>query len=381
MQALLFFILVISLLTTSETITSLPIGFIAVSLGLNWALMLYFAAKLHRYKILLYPLMFVLNPFFNWLYMVYGIITAGQRTWGGPRADAGKADAVTSPEEVVEKAVDELNVVPETFRPAVELRKRNVPVRTPLLPRYSLDGRFTAAEEGAGGWFVQTNDSGVLGRENRMEEGRVARYTESGGSGSSSRASSANSACTPRRVESLVGLEDAVIYHSQQANQRPAGGSHFESGRRMPTLPRHSINNKFGNRRRLSEELARSSASDSSVSLHFGFPSQHQAQVPTSSASGDSAGGSPTRATPATLLAIPASTYSQQTTVATSPLARKSFTRFATDDAASAANSTESDRASRRHSISGEENRGRRSISVDRRGRRRLSKRRAASQG
>jgi hypothetical protein len=68
--ALLFFILVISLLTTSQKIGNLPVGFIAVSLGLNWVLMIYFAAKLGRYKVVLYPLMFVVNPAFNWLYMV-----------------------------------------------------------------------------------------------------------------------------------------------------------------------------------------------------------------------------------------------------------------------------------------------------------------------
>lgn len=49
--ALLFFIMVISILTTSQKIANLPVGFIAVSLGLNWALMLYFGAKLGRYKI------------------------------------------------------------------------------------------------------------------------------------------------------------------------------------------------------------------------------------------------------------------------------------------------------------------------------------------
>lgn len=70
--ALLFFILVISLLTTSQKISNLPVGFIAVSLGLNWVLMIYFAAKLGRYKVMLYPLMFVVNPAFNWLYMVVG---------------------------------------------------------------------------------------------------------------------------------------------------------------------------------------------------------------------------------------------------------------------------------------------------------------------
>jgi chitin synthase len=102
--ALLFFIMVISIITTSQKINNLPVGFIAVSLGLNWVLMLYFGAKLGRYKIMLYPVMFVINPFFNWIYMVYGIFTAGQRTWGGPRADAGKADEKTSPEQAIETA-------------------------------------------------------------------------------------------------------------------------------------------------------------------------------------------------------------------------------------------------------------------------------------
>lgn len=71
--ALLFFIMVISILTTSQKIKNLPVGFIAVSLGLSWVLMLYFGAKLGRYKIMLYPLMFVLNPAFNWLYMVVSL--------------------------------------------------------------------------------------------------------------------------------------------------------------------------------------------------------------------------------------------------------------------------------------------------------------------
>lgn len=72
--ALLFFIMVISILTTSNKIQNLPVGFIAVSLGLNYLLMLYFGAKIRRFKAWLYPIMFILNPFFNWIYMVYGIL-------------------------------------------------------------------------------------------------------------------------------------------------------------------------------------------------------------------------------------------------------------------------------------------------------------------
>lgn len=59
--ALLFFVMVIALMTTSQTINQLPVGFIAVSLGLNWFLMCYFATNLGRYKILLYPLLFIVS--------------------------------------------------------------------------------------------------------------------------------------------------------------------------------------------------------------------------------------------------------------------------------------------------------------------------------
>lgn len=120
--ALLFFVMVLALLSTEKSIDDLPVGFIAVSLGLNWLMMIYFGAKLRRYKIWLYPMMFVLNPFFNWYYMVYGIFTAGQRTWGGPRADAAAADKNTTVQEAIEHAEqtgDDLNIKPETFIPAV----------------------------------------------------------------------------------------------------------------------------------------------------------------------------------------------------------------------------------------------------------------------
>lgn len=120
--ALLFFVMVLALLSTEKSIDDLPVGFIAVSLGLNWLMMIYFGAKLRRYKIWLYPMMFVLNPFFNWYYMVYGIFTAGQRTWGGPRADAAAADKNTTVQEAIEHAEqtgDDLNIKPETFIPAI----------------------------------------------------------------------------------------------------------------------------------------------------------------------------------------------------------------------------------------------------------------------
>ncbi|EEY14656.1 chitin synthase D [Verticillium alfalfae VaMs.102] len=52
--ALLFFIMVLAIITTSKKVDQLPVGFIAVSLGLNWLLMIYFGAKLKRFKVWLY---------------------------------------------------------------------------------------------------------------------------------------------------------------------------------------------------------------------------------------------------------------------------------------------------------------------------------------
>lgn len=82
--------------------------------------------------------------------MVYGILTAGQRTWGGPRADAGAADSKTTPQQAIEHAIetgDDLNIVPETFKPAIESRRRRTRP-SGLHPSSSVEGRFVPAEPG-----------------------------------------------------------------------------------------------------------------------------------------------------------------------------------------------------------------------------------------
>ncbi|KYK59702.1 glycosyltransferase family 2 [Drechmeria coniospora] len=172
--ALLFFVMTVALLTSVARLDNLPVGFIAVSLGLNWLLMLYFGAKLRRFKIWLYPVMFVLNPFFNWYYMVYGIFTAGQRTWGGPRADAAAADSNTTAREAAEKAEaqgDELNVVPESFKPAQEARraasKRGSSVgqdalgrkKSVVRPPDTIDGKFSARQRMATGVYAHPDET------------------------------------------------------------------------------------------------------------------------------------------------------------------------------------------------------------------------------
>lgn len=229
--ALLFFIMVLSIITTSNKIKNLPVGFIAVSLGLNWLLMLYFGAKLRRFKIWLYPIMFVINPFFNWVYMVYGIFTAGQRTWGGPRADAGAADTNTTPQQAIEHAEatgDDLNIVPETFKPSAGARhpeKTNANI--PLQPSEHIEGRFAPAERLPGGWYIQNNDSGltlpnILPR--NPDAPRIPLHPRASFDSVVTSASVGNSVYMPRRVESIMGDEDRRKYYfAQQAQQEPGG--------------------------------------------------------------------------------------------------------------------------------------------------------------
>jgi chitin synthase len=236
--ALLFFILVISLITTSQKVANLPVGFIAISLGLNWLLMIYFGAKLGRYKVMLYPLMFVINPFFNWVYMVYGIFTAGQRTWGGPRADAGAADTKVTPQEAIEKAEatgDDLNVVPETFKESAEAHKHR-PGAIPLQPSDAVEGRFAAAERMPNGWYQQGNNDSGLTLPNTMPRNRnvpnIPLHPRSSmDSFTSNNTSANNSVYMPRRVESFMDPEDARLYHKTQQTQKPAGGAFFEEAR------------------------------------------------------------------------------------------------------------------------------------------------------
>ncbi len=120
----------------------------------------------------MYPLMFVLNPFFNWYYMVYGIFTAGQRTWGGPRADAATADDHTTPREAIEQAEeqgDELNIIPETFQAANGNQKgpfdteeakgeRLGRKKSQVRPPKDVDGKFSARRRTAGGIYAHTDE-------------------------------------------------------------------------------------------------------------------------------------------------------------------------------------------------------------------------------
>lgn len=228
--ALLFFIMLLAIITTTKKVADLPVGFIAISLGLNWLMMIYFGMKLKRFKIWLYPMMFILNPFFNWYYMVYGIFTAGQRTWGGPRADAATADTNTTPQQAVEQAEnagDELNIVPETFIPAAEAKGKGKAIgvqrtRSKLLPPDKAEGKFTAPEKKADGFYTHPEESAYS--VNLMSDGLPKSnfdlvHRDSWDSFMTDSPGPGNSVYFPRRVESIMGEEDRKKYEMAQANQ------------------------------------------------------------------------------------------------------------------------------------------------------------------
>ncbi|KAH7133480.1 chitin synthase-domain-containing protein [Dactylonectria macrodidyma] len=249
--ALLFFIMVLSLITTVKKVDDLPVGFIAISLGLNWLLMFYFGAKLKRFKIWLYPLMFVLNPFYNWYYMVYGIFTAGQRTWGGPRADAATADTHTTAREAVQQAEeqgDELNIVPETFKAAhVARRAASKPesasssglerTRSVVRPPDKIDGRFSARLKTAAGTYVHADESeanldvetGLPDNENphrRLEAGLRRDSLDS----TLSDLAAIDGICALQQLEALMEEEDRQKYDIARLLKQGCSSGTPESG-------------------------------------------------------------------------------------------------------------------------------------------------------
>ncbi|KAH8200698.1 hypothetical protein TruAng_005162 [Truncatella angustata] len=238
--ALLFFIMVLALITTTKRVADLPVGFIAISLGLNWLMMIYFGMKLKRFKIWLYPMMFVLNPFLNWYYMVYGIFTAGQRTWGGPRADAAKADDTTTPQQAVEQAEkqgDELNVVPETFIPAVQRKTSIKRSGSKLLPPERAEGKFAARERKPNGFYAHPEESTysvnkLAGSASELPTHRYELPHRDSWESFMTGPSNNNSVYFPRRVESIMGEEDRKKYEMAQQSQY---NSFLAKSKQMPS--------------------------------------------------------------------------------------------------------------------------------------------------
>jgi len=297
--------------------------------------------------------MFVLNPFFNWVYMVYGIFTAGQRTWGGPRADAGSADAGTTAQQVIEEAEargDDLEVIPESFKPAAEARnqgltQRRVPT-VPLQPGDNIDGRFAAPELLPDGFYSYPNESrGTLpdfGPRNPNAPHiplHPRASFDSMASGFTGTGSAVNSVYMPRRVESIMGEEDRRKYMVAQAGQREAGGAYMEE-------PRERYNEVYGYK----HDMESSDSIISSGSYYAANSSKHEPHQNYSvSKEGSSAGSSPgttpegdaTSEGNIAQLQLPEAAHGPSTGrnryggSARSPLARQSLVRTATSEEAS----------------------------------------------
>ncbi|KAL9945102.1 hypothetical protein ACHAQF_004401 [Verticillium nonalfalfae] len=214
--ALLFFIMVLAIITTSKKVDQLPVGFIAVSLGLNWLLMIYFGAKLKRFKVWLYPMMFVVNPFFNWFYMVYGIFTAGQRTWGGPRADGAEANPGTTAQEAAAGRRWSLN----KGNQGGGLGRKTSVVRPPD----KIDGRFAARNQLHGGFFTHGDESLVSiaagGSGEASEPGtRLAPDPRESFDSTLHSQTDGNYGAPPRRLESVMDEEDRKKFELAQQSQ------------------------------------------------------------------------------------------------------------------------------------------------------------------
>ncbi|KAJ2904369.1 hypothetical protein MKZ38_008154 [Zalerion maritima] len=348
--ALLFFIMVLALCTTAFRVNQLPVGFIAISLGLNWLLMIYFGAKLKRFKVWLYPMMFALNPFFNWYYMVYGIFTAGQRTWGGPRADAVTADPTTTAQEAIEQAEqqgDDLNVVPESFIPAAEAqdekRGRKANRKSQLMPPANMEGKFAPPEKKVAGWYLHPDDSLVSvagGTGGTFGTGpRMPLHPRDSFDSTFSVQTSGNSVYTPRRVESFMGDEDRRKYEMAQASQYNTwNGAHgiYPQGqvyefddqdmqdKGWTDVTGHPTASGYNNGAGGSSSHRRVVSVDSELETYSDHPSTGAGS---SSRPGPSGPSSSSPAPVATL--APQSTYRKQ---ARSPLARASLVRTSTTD-------------------------------------------------
>lgn len=75
------------------------LGLLIAYFCINWGLMFVYGLWIGRKKAFLYPMMFIVGPFVTWFLLVYGVITANERTWGGPRADASKDEEHGEAEE------------------------------------------------------------------------------------------------------------------------------------------------------------------------------------------------------------------------------------------------------------------------------------------
>ncbi|KAJ3120626.1 hypothetical protein HK098_004447 [Nowakowskiella sp. JEL0407] len=83
--SLLTYVIVITMILNKNYSFIVPLIAFCAPLVLNWGCMIYFGFKLHRLKVLFYPVLYITYPFLQWMFNIYAIFTCAKKTWGGPR--------------------------------------------------------------------------------------------------------------------------------------------------------------------------------------------------------------------------------------------------------------------------------------------------------
>lgn len=115
-----------------------------------------------------------------------------------------------------------MNIVPESFKPAVEAITRRKSLKTSVQPDDRLEGQFAAAEPGPGGRYQYDEEA----RYQIPDTPRTSRPSSRRRSADSD-FSMAHSVYRPRRVESFMSPQDLRLYQMARASQRPAGGAFY----------------------------------------------------------------------------------------------------------------------------------------------------------
>lgn len=108
--SLLFYVVLISMFTIYQP-WYYPFIAIAIPVILTWSFMFYFSIKLHRFKILAYPIMYFLQPIMMFVIAIYACFTYAKRTWGGPRTDAHSSTDTITNMNTIDPNVDENAVI------------------------------------------------------------------------------------------------------------------------------------------------------------------------------------------------------------------------------------------------------------------------------
>lgn len=261
-----------------------------------------------------------------------------------------------TPQEVIAEAEakgEDLEVVPETFRPAAEANRdaQGLRQRIPVQPDDRIEGRFAASERLPGGYYNYDNVSmgtlpDLVPRNPNAPHIPLHPRASFDSFVSGTSTSAGNSVYLPRRVESIMGEEDRRKYLVAQANQREAGGAYMQEPRRneIEVMDKEA----YGYKNAVNESTESIDSAGSSYGYHTrssSYNNSNNYSQPVSRAASPSNGPATTAPTSPTTehhLAIPEpvhraqsnSHHSRGLSAARSPLARLSLVRTAGSDGA-----------------------------------------------